>query len=160
MGLLVKILLGLLLVAGFCIVMDIITFAYEYIWILPILIVVIFLIRFIFRPDFRNKVFTLIVGRKPRKGNSMDTVELSVTPKVTKNLESLKEMIDVAVSDGEISETEKRSIAKKGVEMGIAPREVELIINKRIEISEIIVGYGKDNGYIKKNQTPVGRYFG
>lgn len=133
MGCFISALIGLVLIALFCIFMDMITLLYEIAWIIPVIIIVVFLIRFIVRPDFRNKVFTLIVGRKPRKGNSMDTVELSITPKVTKNLESLKAMIDVAVSDGEISETEKRSITRKGVEMGIAPREVELIINKRIE---------------------------
>lgn len=131
MGTLVRILLGLLAIAGFCIIMDLITLLYEYAWVIPAIIGVIFIIRFIVRPDFRAKFFALIVGRKTKGGRNAINPVVVLTPKVTKNVEALKEMIDVAASDGEISEAEKRAIARKGVEMGVAPHEVESIINEK-----------------------------
>ena len=90
-----------------------VTLLYEYAWVILVVIAVIILIRFIVRPDFRNKVFTLIIGRKHRKSKSLDTAETYVAPKVTKDVDALKAMVDVAVSDGEISETEKRSTPEK-----------------------------------------------
>ena len=66
MGLLVKILLGLGLIALFCVLMDLIAFIYEIAWIFPIIIVGIFLLRLVFRPDFRTKVVSLILGKKEK----------------------------------------------------------------------------------------------
>ena len=132
MSLLLRILLGLLAIAGFCIIMDLITFLYEYAWIIPAVIGAIFLIRFIVRPDFRAKVFTLIVGHKMNSSRKSSAPVTVMTPKVSRNVDVLKEMIDVAMSDGEISEAEERAIVRKGVEMGIAPHEVERIINEQI----------------------------
>lgn len=130
--LLKKILLGLLLIAGFCILMDLITLVYEYFWVIPIVIAVIFLIRFIVRPDFREKVFTLIVGTKPKQ-KGLISKSISVPPVQRKeSVESLKELIDIAMADGEISEAEKRTIIRKGVDMGISPKEAEIYVNARI----------------------------
>ena len=47
MGCFVSILLGLVALAVFCILMDLLTLVYELAWIVPIVIVVIFIIRFI-----------------------------------------------------------------------------------------------------------------
>lgn len=128
MGILIAVLLGLVAIALFCIFMDLITFLYSIAWILPILILVIFIIRLIFRPDFRVKVGSVILGQRRCKGSTLP-------PTVVTGDESLKHidsLIDAALVDGVISEREKRAIITKGVGMGIAPEEVEAHIESRL----------------------------
>lgn len=133
MNVLVKILLGLLLIAGFCIVMDVITFVYEYIWILPIIIGAIFLIRFILRPDFREKVFSFIIG-KNRGKKAPSVIPMSRNRLThTDSIDAFKELVDLAMADGEISKSERMVLTRKGVDMGITPNEAEMLINTRIE---------------------------
>ena len=128
MGILISVLLGLVAIALFCVFMDLITLLYNIAWIFPILILVIFIIRLIFRPDFRVKVGSVILGQRRGKGSILP-------PTVVTGDESLKQidsLIDAALVDGVISEREKRAIITKGVEMGIAPEEVEAHIESRL----------------------------
>lgn len=125
----VSILKGLLLLALFCIFMDLITLLYEYAWVILIVIAAIILIRFLIRPDFRQKVITLIVGgRNPKKRSYRSASE----SRCSGDAEYFKTLLDGASVDGEISEAEKRVLVRKGVEMGVSPEEAEILVNGRI----------------------------
>jgi hypothetical protein len=131
MGTLVRILLGLLAIAGFCIIMDLITLLYEYAWVIPAIIGAIFLIRFIVRPDFRAKVFSVIVGKRDR--NYVLPTQRKTNPQEEVIVEDLiNDLIDLAIVDGELSERERRNIVMKAAEMGLSPEETEVIIEKKL----------------------------
>ena len=128
MTILFSILIGLVAIALFCVFMDLLTLLYNIAWIIPVVILVVFILRLIFRPDFRTKVGSVILGQKVGKGN-MQTIA-AVTE--TESLEQLNSLIDMAIVNGAISERERRAIVTKGVEMGIAPEEVEAYIASRM----------------------------
>ena len=131
MGTLVRILLGLLAIAGFCIIMDFITLMYEYAWIIPAIIGAIFLIRFIVRPDFRAKVLSLIIGK--RDYNYVLPSQRQAAPQEEVIVEDLiNDLIETAIVDGELSERERRNIVMKAAEMGLSPEETEVIIKKNL----------------------------
>lgn len=125
----VSILKGLLLLALFCIFMDLITLLYEYAWVILIVIAAIILIRFLIRPDFRQKVITQIVGGRNHKKRSYRSASES---RCSGDAEYFQTLLDGASVDGEISEAEKRVLVRKGVEMGVSPEEAEIMVNDRI----------------------------
>lgn len=128
MGIFFSILIGLVAIALFCVFMDLLTLLYSIAWIIPVVILVVFILRLIFRPDFRTKVGSVILGQERCKGNTLPP------PVVTgaESVERLNEMIDVAFVDGTISEREKRTIITKAVEMGIDPMDAEARIESRL----------------------------
>ena len=128
MGIIFTILIGLVAIALFCVLMDLITWFYSIAWIIPTVILGAFVIRLIFRPDFRAKVWGVILGQKHSRGSTLPP------PVVTgaESIERLSEMIDVAFVDGTISEREKRAIITKAVEMGIDPIDAEAHIASRL----------------------------
>ena len=128
MGIIFTILIGLVAIALFCVLMDLITWLYSIAWIIPTVILGAFVIRLIFRPDFRAKVWGVILGQKRSKGSTLPP------PVVTgvESIEKLNEMIDAAFIDGTISEREKRTIIMKAVEMGIDPLDAETHIASRL----------------------------
>ena len=128
MGIIFTILIGLVAIALFCVLMDLITWLYSIAWIIPTVILGAFIIRLIFRPDFRAKVWSVILGQKHSRGSTLPP------PVVTgvESIEKLNEMIDAAFVDGTISEREKRTIIMKAVEMGIDPIDAEARIESRL----------------------------
>lgn len=131
MGCFVSILLGLVALAVFCILMDLLTLVYELAWIVPVGIVIIFIIRFIVRPDFRGKVSNFILGKKC--SNKVLKKDSDVPPQAEMNTQSvINDLIDIAMMDGVLSEREKRAVIMKAAEMGIEPDEAEVIIELRL----------------------------
>lgn len=125
----IKIFAAFLLMLFFAMLLDIIGWVYDIAWIFPIIIAAVIIIRFIVRPDFREKVYSLVVGRKREEIKSPSSYS---APKRSASVDVLKELIDLAAVDGEISESEKRTIIRKGVEMGMDPNDVEIFVNARI----------------------------
>lgn len=131
MGCFVSILLGLVALAVFCVLMDLLTLVYELAWIVPIVIVVIFIIRFIVRPDFRGKVSNFILGKKC--SNKFLEKDSDVPPQAEMNTQSvINDLIDIAMMDGVLSEREKRAVIMKAAEMGIEPDKAEVMIELRL----------------------------
>lgn len=128
MGIIFTILIGLVAIALFCVFMDLLTLLYSIAWIIPVVLLVVFVLRLIFRLDFRTKVVSVILGQKVGKGN----IQTIAAVTETESLEQLNSLIDMAIVDGAISERERRAIVTKGVEMGIAPEEVEAYIASRM----------------------------
>ena len=128
MTILFSILIGLVAIALFCVFMDLLTLLYSIAWIIPVVILAVFVLRLIFRPDFRTKVGSVILGQKGGRAN----IPTATVATETELLEQLNSLIDQAIVDGAISERERRAIATKGVEMGIAPEEVEAYIASRM----------------------------
>lgn len=128
MTILFSILIGLVAIALFCVFMDLLTLLYSIAWIIPVVLLVVFVLRLIFRLDFRTKVGSVILGQKIGKGN----IQTIAAVTETESLEQLNSLIDMAIVDGAISERERRAIVTKGVEMGIAPEEVEAYIASRM----------------------------
>ena len=69
MTILFSILIGLVAIALFCVFMDLLTLLYSIAWIIPVVILVVFILRLIFRPDFRTKVGSVILGQKGGRAN-------------------------------------------------------------------------------------------
>lgn len=131
MGCFVSILLGLVALAVFCVLMDLLTLVYELAWIVPVGIVIIFIIRFIVRPDFRGKVSNFILGKKC--SNKVLKKDSDVPPQAEMNTQSvINDLIDIAMMDGVLSEREKRAVIMKAAEMGIEPDKAEVMIELRL----------------------------
>lgn len=131
MGCFFSILLGLAALAVFCVLMDLLSLVYELAWIVPVGIVIIFIIRFIVRPDFRGKVSNFILGKKC--SNKVLKKDSDVPPQAEMNTQSvINDLIDIAMMDGVLSEREKRAVIMKAAEMGIEPDKAEVMIELRL----------------------------
>lgn len=132
MGIFGKIILGFLVLIVIAVIADIMTWFYEYWWIFVAIIGIVLLIRFILNDDFRQKVFRLIVGRnyQPSKRVARPVSFSKTQTQVSKD--SFKEFLEMVAVDGEISEAEKRSLIKKGVDMGLSANEAAIIIEAKI----------------------------
>lgn len=128
MGIIFTILIGLVAIALFCVLMDLITWLYSIAWIIPVIILGVFFIRLIFRPDFRTKVVAIILGQRRSKGNTPHSTIVARN----KSFEQLNDMIDIALVNGIISAKERRTIIEKGLAMGFEPKVVEAHIESRL----------------------------
>lgn len=135
MGWIWKFALFVLVLMGIAIIADIITWFYEYWWIFFAFLGGIFLVRFILRPDFRERVFSFIVGKDYKRTIKLKASNIKSAEEQASPLEVINGLIDLAIVDGVISERERRSIITKGAGMGITPDEVEALIVARLNES-------------------------
>ena len=120
--LVIEVLVSLVMIALFCIFMDVLTLFVEYAWIAPIIIGVYLIVRLVLKFfGKKKKVKTLPEPKKVPEIKKIDP------------LAEIRKLIDAALIDGTISERERREIVARGAEFGVTPMEVDAIIRARID---------------------------